>query len=63
MMTRTTHCSIEYDWKDVWRSVIGLLGFLANKIDSFITTGGIKSLVLDVSSRGQVILLTRTLSP
>ena len=56
-MARTTHCSIEYDWKEIWRSVIGLLGFLSNKIDSLITTGSIESLVLDVSPLGQFNLI------
>ena len=54
-MARTAHCSIEYDWKEIWRSVIGLLGFLSNKIDSLITTGSIESLVLDVSPLGRLI--------
>jgi len=34
-----------YGWQDFWRALIGLLDFLANKLDGLITTGGVEQLV------------------
>ncbi|KAH9942957.1 hypothetical protein B0H21DRAFT_779789 [Amylocystis lapponica] len=36
---------LEYHWQEFWRAMISLLDFLANKLDSLITTGGIEQLV------------------
>ncbi|KAL6310173.1 hypothetical protein BKA93DRAFT_722531 [Sparassis latifolia] len=36
---------LDYLWQDFWRALIGLLDFLANKLDSLITTGGVERLV------------------
>ncbi|KII94087.1 hypothetical protein PLICRDRAFT_50074 [Plicaturopsis crispa FD-325 SS-3] len=34
-----------YDWKEYWGAVLGVLNFLASKLDSLVTTGGIEQLV------------------
>lgn len=39
----------DYDWTELWNSVIGLLNFLASKIDSLHTTGGVELLASEVS--------------
>lgn len=39
----------EYDWQELWRSIIGLLDFLSNKLDSLVTTGGVERLAQEVS--------------
>ncbi|KAG2155581.1 hypothetical protein DEU56DRAFT_943416, partial [Suillus clintonianus] len=36
---------LEYDWLELWKAVVGLLGFLSGKLDSLVTTGGIERLV------------------
>ncbi|KZT02439.1 DUF1741-domain-containing protein [Laetiporus sulphureus 93-53] len=36
---------LEYHWQELWKALVGLLDFLANKLDSLITTGGIEQLV------------------
>ncbi|KAG0707480.1 hypothetical protein DFH29DRAFT_627107 [Suillus ampliporus] len=36
---------LEYDWLELWKAVVGLLGFISGKLDSLITTGGIERLV------------------
>jgi len=47
----------EYDWTELWRAVVGLLGFLSNKLDSLITTGGVETLAKEVSVSTHMILL------
>lgn len=36
---------LEYDWLELWKAVVDLLGFLSGKLDSLMTTGGIERLV------------------
>ncbi|KAG1783513.1 hypothetical protein EV702DRAFT_1053969 [Suillus placidus] len=36
---------LEYDWIELWKAVVDLLGFLSGKLDSLVTTGGIERLV------------------
>lgn len=36
---------MEYHWQELWKALIGLLDFLANKVDVLITTGGIEQLI------------------
>ncbi|KAG1757162.1 hypothetical protein EDB19DRAFT_1656167 [Suillus lakei] len=36
---------LEYDWLELWKAVVGLLGFLSSKLDSLITTGGVERLI------------------
>lgn len=36
---------LEYDWLELWKAVVDLLGFLSGKLDSLVTTGGIERLV------------------
>lgn len=36
---------LEYDWIELWKAVVDLLGFLSGKLDSLATTGGIERLV------------------
>ncbi|KAF5323371.1 hypothetical protein D9611_005660 [Ephemerocybe angulata] len=38
---------LDYHWKELWVSVLGLFSFLAGKIDTLLTTGGIGQLILD----------------
>ncbi|TEB38887.1 hypothetical protein FA13DRAFT_1751440 [Coprinellus micaceus] len=38
---------LDYHWKELWVSVIGLFSFVATKFDTLITTGGIGQLILD----------------
>lgn len=57
-----TDVAAEYDWAELWRAVIGLLGFLSNKLDSLMTTGGVERLAQEVSKcRWCLLLLTRLL--
>ncbi|KIK49428.1 hypothetical protein CY34DRAFT_69321 [Suillus luteus UH-Slu-Lm8-n1] len=35
----------KYDWLELWKAVVDLLGFLSGKLDSLMTTGGIERLV------------------
>ncbi|KAH9836940.1 uncharacterized protein C8Q71DRAFT_796412 [Rhodofomes roseus] len=37
--------SLEYHWLELWKALIGLLDFLANKLDGLITTGGVERLI------------------
>ncbi|KAF8078888.1 hypothetical protein FPV67DRAFT_1558084 [Lyophyllum atratum] len=39
---------LEYEWKELWTALIGLLNFLSTKIDSLDTTGGIEQIVREV---------------
>lgn len=36
---------LEYDWLELWKAVVDLLGFLSGKLDNLMTTGGIERLV------------------
>ncbi|KAG1828100.1 hypothetical protein EV424DRAFT_1471326 [Suillus variegatus] len=36
---------LEYDWLELWKAVVDLLGFLSGKLDSLVTTGGIERLI------------------
>jgi hypothetical protein len=36
---------LEYDWLELWKAVVDLLGFVSGKLDSLVTTGGIDRLV------------------
>ncbi|KAG2156639.1 uncharacterized protein EDB93DRAFT_1127654 [Suillus bovinus] len=36
---------LEYDWLELWKAIVDLLGFLSGKLDSLVTTGGIEHLV------------------
>lgn len=52
----------EYDWKELWTALLGLLNFLASKIDSLATTGGVEHLVREVmlieSVKSRMILMS-----
>ncbi|KAI0361420.1 hypothetical protein OH77DRAFT_1392058 [Trametes cingulata] len=39
------HVRLEYHWQELWRALILLLDFLASKLDSLTTTGGVEQLV------------------
>ncbi|KAG2022949.1 hypothetical protein CC2G_000661 [Coprinopsis cinerea AmutBmut pab1-1] len=41
---------LDYHWKELWVSVLGLLSFLVVKFDALVTTGGVEQLVLDTLS-------------
>jgi len=43
----TERVRLDYDWKELWRAVVGLLAFVSNKLDSLVTTGGVEKLVQD----------------
>jgi hypothetical protein len=48
----------DYDWRELWNSVIGLMNFLASKIETLHTTGGVELLtseVIDHLSRNTLI--------
>ncbi|KAJ2914267.1 hypothetical protein MD484_g6155, partial [Candolleomyces efflorescens] len=45
-MRLATH-NAEYDWKELWISILGLLSFLAGKFDTLLTTGGVGQLIAD----------------
>ncbi|KAH9937283.1 uncharacterized protein B0H18DRAFT_969928 [Fomitopsis serialis] len=36
---------LDYHWTELWRALIGLLDFLANKLDNLVTTGGVEQLI------------------
>jgi len=38
----------DYDWRELWNSVIGLMNFLVSKIETLHTTGGIELLASEV---------------
>ncbi|TFY70009.1 hypothetical protein EVJ58_g112 [Rhodofomes roseus] len=42
---KTERISLEYHWPELWKALIGLLDFLANKLDGLITTGGVEQLI------------------
>ncbi|KAI8990450.1 hypothetical protein BD414DRAFT_413658 [Trametes punicea] len=39
------HARLDYHWQELWRALILLLEFLASKLDSLTTTGGVQQLV------------------
>jgi len=51
-MTCASPFPIEYEWREFWSAVIGLLGFLSNKLDSLVTTGGVEHLSQQVGISG-----------
>lgn len=42
------YCGEDYDWRELWNSVIALLDFLALKIETLHTTGGVELLASEV---------------
>ena len=40
--------SSDYHWQELWRALILLLDFLASKLDSLTTTGGVEQLTHEV---------------
>ncbi|KIK70706.1 hypothetical protein GYMLUDRAFT_65921 [Collybiopsis luxurians FD-317 M1] len=40
-----SHTRLEYEWREFWSAILGLLRFLAAKLDSLYTTGGVEKLV------------------
>lgn len=40
--------SSDYHWQELWRALILLLDFLASKLDSLTTTGGVEQLTQEV---------------
>ncbi|PBL00564.1 hypothetical protein ARMGADRAFT_915677 [Armillaria gallica] len=47
----------EYEWKELWSAILGLLHFLAAKLDNLVTTGGVEQLI-----RETIFLLSLCLS-
>lgn len=47
----------EYEWKELWGALVGLLQFLSAKFDSLTTTGGVEQII-----RETVVLLELSLS-
>ena len=43
-----TSGSVEYHWQELWRALILLLDFLANKLEGLISTGGLEQLLQEV---------------
>ncbi|KAK0481699.1 hypothetical protein IW261DRAFT_1562992 [Armillaria novae-zelandiae] len=48
---------LEYEWKELWSAILGLLHFLAAKLDNLVTTGGVEQLI-----RETIFLLSLCLS-
>lgn len=40
----------DYHWQELWRALVLLLDFLASKLESLTTTGGVEQLAQEVSS-------------
>lgn len=40
----------DYHWQELWRALVLLLDFLASKLESLTTTGGVQQLAQEVSS-------------
>lgn len=38
----------DYEWLELWKAIIAVLGFLASKLDHLTTTGGIENLIQEV---------------
>ncbi|EGO31042.1 hypothetical protein SERLADRAFT_344288, partial [Serpula lacrymans var. lacrymans S7.9] len=36
---------VQYEWVELWTSIIGLLAFLSSKLDNLTTTGGVEQLI------------------
>ncbi|KAG7452321.1 DUF1741-domain-containing protein [Guyanagaster necrorhizus] len=41
---------LEYAWKEFWSVILGLLHFLATKLDNLVTTGGVEQLIRETIS-------------
>jgi len=41
---------LEYPWKELWISVLGLLSFVSSRVEDLLTSGEIDQLAVDVSS-------------
>ncbi|KAG6814115.1 hypothetical protein H0H92_002110 [Tricholoma furcatifolium] len=62
---------IEYEWKDLWNALVGLLGFLATKLDSLDTTGGVEQIIREyelirsgsILKNQQTLLASLTIAP
>lgn len=39
---------VDYHWQELWRALVLLLDFLASKLESLTTTGGVEQLVQEV---------------
>lgn len=42
---------LEYEWKELWSAILGLLHFLAAKLDNLVTAGGVELLIREVGQR------------
>ncbi|THV07535.1 hypothetical protein K435DRAFT_741871 [Dendrothele bispora CBS 962.96] len=40
-----TRTRLEYEWKELWSAILGLLTFFTTKLDSLFSTGGVENLV------------------
>ncbi|KAI9570258.1 hypothetical protein HD554DRAFT_2188759 [Boletus coccyginus] len=56
---------IDYEWLELWKAIIAVLGFLASKLDHLTTTGGIENLIQEALrlvdfalSKAEVLLAT-----
>jgi hypothetical protein len=38
----------DYEWLELWKAIIAVLGFLAGKLDHLTTTGGVENLIQEV---------------
>lgn len=45
----------DYEWLELWKAIIAVLGFLASKLDQLTTTGGIENLVHEVGNENDGI--------
>lgn len=55
---------LDYHWKELWISFMGLFAFVGTKLDSLITTGGVGQLILDsLKFLESAILLSETYLP
>ncbi|KAK0208779.1 hypothetical protein DFS33DRAFT_473524 [Desarmillaria ectypa] len=52
-----TRVRLEYEWKELWSAILGLLHFLATKLDNLVTQGGLEQLI-----RETIYLLSLCLS-
>ncbi|KAH7886115.1 hypothetical protein F5I97DRAFT_2025897 [Phlebopus sp. FC_14] len=56
---------LDYEWSELWVAIIGLLAFLASKLETLVTTGGVERLIretirfLDFSIRHAEMILPR----
>ncbi|KAG6380882.1 hypothetical protein JVT61DRAFT_5273 [Boletus reticuloceps] len=56
---------IDYEWLELWKAIIAVLGFLAGKLDQLTTTGGVENLIQETLrlvdfalSRAEIFLTT-----